>query len=86
MFGKALTSNVGTSNCKTEDFWRQLTAKIDFPIGYIMLPMFADADIGCLKSIYTLFDKYLYLRNTQYFEIFDKKKKKKKIKNQNYFW
>ena len=36
----------------------KFTAKIDFLIGHFMLP-FTDADIGSLKSLYTLFDKYL---------------------------
>ena len=31
---------------------------MDFPIGHFMLPI-ADADIENLKSLHTLFDKYL---------------------------
>ena len=34
----------------------KLTAKIDFPIGYITI---ADSDIGSLKCLHTLFDEYL---------------------------
>ena len=37
----------------------EFTAKIDFPIGHFMLPNTADAYIGSLKSLHTLFDKYL---------------------------
>ena len=51
----------------------------------------ADADIGSLKSLHTLFDKYLdhilgkfeqngIVRNNKTFKLFDKKKKKKKKK------
>ena len=41
-----------------KSFKGKFTAKIDFPIGYFMLPSIADADIGSLKSLHTLFDKY----------------------------
>ena len=37
-----------------ESFNRKFTAKIDFPIGYYIT--IADADIGSLKSLHTLFD------------------------------
>ena len=39
-----------------KSFNGKFTVKIDFPIGYFT---FADADIGSLKSLHTLFDKYL---------------------------
>ena len=39
--------------------YSKCTAKIDFSIGYFMLPYIADADIGSLKSLHTIFDKYL---------------------------
>ena len=43
-----------------KSFNGKFTAKIDFPIkGIVMLPSKADADIGSLKSLHTLFDKYL---------------------------
>ena len=35
---------------------KKKTAKIDFPIGYFIYTI-ADADIGSLKSLHTLFDK-----------------------------
>ena len=41
-----------------KSFEGKFIAEIDFPIGYFMLPV-ADADIGGLKSLHTLFDKYL---------------------------
>ena len=44
----ALTTVAGKS------FSGEFTSKIDFPIRY-----FIDADIGSLKSLHTLFDKYL---------------------------
>ena len=47
------TSNVSISNGIMGTF----TAKNDFPIGYYVT--IADADIGGLKSLHTLFDKYL---------------------------
>ena len=45
----ALATAVGKS------FNGKFTTKIDFPIGYFI----ADADIGSLKSLHTLLDKYL---------------------------
>ena len=61
----------------------KFTAKIDFPIGYFYITI-ADADIGSLKSLHTLFDKYLdhmlvkfkpnrMVRTIQNFELYDKK-------------
>ena len=48
----ALGTVAGKSfNCK-------FTAKMDFPIGYFTATI-ADADIGSLKSLHTLFHKYL---------------------------
>ena len=42
-----------------KSFNGKFTAKIDFPIGHFYATI-ADADIGsCLKSLNTLFDKYL---------------------------
>ena len=63
-----------------KSFNGKFTAKIDFPIGYFT---FSDADIGSLKSLHTLFDKYLdhmlvefeqnrMARTIQNFELFDK--------------
>ena len=62
------------------------TAKIDFSIGYLCWALYhiADADIGSLKSLRTLFDKYLdhvlvkseqkrMVQSIQNFELFDKK-------------
>ena len=37
----------------------EFTAKIDFPIGHFLLPNAADANIGSLKSLHILFNKYL---------------------------
>ena len=36
----------------------KFTAKIDFPLGYFILPLLM-LTIGSLKSLHTLFDKYL---------------------------
>ena len=60
-----------------KSFNGNFTVKIHFPI------IFADADIGSLKSLHTLFDKYLdhmlvkieqkaYGPNHKNFELFDK--------------
>ena len=41
---------------------KSFNGKCDFPIGHFMVPFhvtIADADIGSLKSLHTLFDKYL---------------------------
>ena len=57
----------------------------------------ANADIGSLKSLYTLFDKYLYhlleefeqncmVQSTRNFELFDKNKKKPKKKKKTSFF
>ena len=40
-----------------KSFNRKFTAKIDFPLGYIYITI-ADDDIGSLKLLHTLFDKY----------------------------
>ena len=43
-----------------KSFNGKFTVKIDFPIGYFILPLGpTDADIESLKSLHTLFDKYL---------------------------
>ena len=66
-----------------ESFNGKFTAKIDFLIGYFIITI-ADADIGSLKSLHTLFDKYLnhklvkyeqnrMVQTAQNFELFDKK-------------
>ena len=66
-----------------KSFNDKFTAKIDFPIGYFMLPL-PILDTGSLKSLHTLFDKYLdhmlvkfeqnrMVRIIQNFELFDKK-------------
>ena len=68
----------------------KFTAKIDFPLGHFILPSIADADIGSLKSLHTLFDKYLdhmlvnfeqnrMVQTIQNFVLFDKKMV-------NHFW
>ena len=41
-----------------KSFNGKFTAKIDFPIGHFILTI-ADADIGSIKSLHTLIDKYL---------------------------
>ena len=58
---RLLTFNVSISNgIAGKSFNGKFTAKIDFPLGYFTLgPTIADADIGSLKSLHTLFDKYL---------------------------
>ena len=77
------TSNVSISNSIAgKRFNGKFTAKFDFPIGYFICIIIADADIGSLKS--TLFDKYLdhmlvkfelncMGRTIHNFELFDKK-------------
>ena len=63
-----------------KSFNGKFTAKIDFPF-YVTI---ADADIKSLKSLHTLFDKFLnhmlvkfkqycIVRTIQNFELFDKK-------------
>ena len=42
-----------------KNFNCEFIAEIDFPIGHFMLYTIADADIGSLKSLHTLFYKYL---------------------------
>ena len=65
-----------------KSFDGKFTAKIDFSIGLNVT--IADADIGSLKSLHTLFDKYLnhmlvkcgqnrMVRTMQNFVLFDKK-------------
>ena len=65
-----------------KSFNGKFAAKIDFPIGHFMLPLLY-ADILNLKSLHTLFDKYLdhmlvkfeqnrMVRIMQNIEIFDK--------------
>ena len=61
----------------------KFTANIDFPIGHFFVTI-ADADIESLKSLHTLFDKYLdhmlakfelnrMVQTIQNFVLFDKK-------------
>ena len=42
-----------------KSFNGKFTPKMDFPIGYFMLVTIADTDIESLKSLHTLFAKYL---------------------------
>ena len=67
-----------------KSFDSKFTAKIDFPIGHFMLPLIADTNIESLKSLHTLFDKYLdhmlvkfeqnlMIRTIQNCVLFDKK-------------
>ena len=42
-----------------KSFNGKLTAKNDIPIGHFMLYTITDVDIKSLKSLHTLFDKYL---------------------------
>ena len=76
-----------------KSFNGKFTAKIDFPMRYLFYQG-ADAGIGSLKSLHTLFHKYLdhmlvkfeqnrAVRTIQFLELFDQKKKKKMI---NHFW
>ena len=69
-----------------KSFNGKFTAKINFPIG--ILCYIADADNGSLKSLQTLFDKYLdymlvkfeqnrMVQTLQSFELFDKNGKAK---------
>ena len=64
-----------------ESFDSKFTAKTDFLIGYLYITI-ADADIGSLKSLHTLFGEYLdhmlvkfeqnrIVRTIQNFELFD---------------
>ena len=66
-----------------KSFNGKFNEKIDFPIGYFYVTL-ADADIGSLKSLHTLFGKYLdyilvkseqnrIVQTIQSFELFDKK-------------
>ena len=52
------TSNVTISNGNMDEFNSKFTAKIDFSdrVFYIII---TDADIGSLKSLHTLFERYL---------------------------
>ena len=58
--GDAKNEIMGPSVCICNGciFKGTFTAKIDFPIGYFRFTI-TDADIGSLKSLHTLFDKYL---------------------------
>ena len=67
MWYKYLSNNVlrdfglplsALANGGREETYRQLLRKLIFPIGYFYITI-ADADIGSLKSLHTLFDKYL---------------------------
>ena len=84
MYGDFITSNVSISNGNTEEFEWQTYYKHLFSDRAFYVTI-ADADIGRLKSLYTLFDKYLdhmlvkfeqnrIVRNIQNFVVFDKKK------------
>ena len=76
------TSNVSISNSSTEEFWCQILRKLIFRSGiYVTI---ADADIRNLKSLHTLFGKYLdhmlvnvekivWSETIQNFVLFDKK-------------
>ena len=52
------TSNVSISKSSTEEFKWQIYSKIWFS-GRAFYVTIADADIGSLKSLHILFDKYL---------------------------
>ena len=82
---KLQTFNASISNGSKEEFWRQIYCKKWFSdrVPYIII-IIADADIGRLKSLNSLFDKYLdhmlvqfeqnrMVRTVQNFELFDKK-------------
>ena len=73
----------GLATVAGKSFNGKFTAKIDFPIGVFYITI-ADADIGSLKSLHTLFDKYLdymlvkfdqnrMVRTVQNFDLFDEK-------------
>ena len=58
MYGETWTSNVSISNGNTEEFKRQIYCKNLFS-AWAFYVTIADADIGSLKSLHTLFVKYL---------------------------
>ena len=58
MYGETLDFEVSISNGSKESSTANLLRKIGFPIGYFFVTI-ADADIGNLKFLHTLFDKYL---------------------------
>ena len=65
-----------------KNFDGKFTAKIDFPIGHFQNFTVADADIGNLKSLYTLFDKYL-----EYILVkFERNRMVQTIQNFVFFW
>ena len=76
------TSNVSISNGSREEFWQQSYCKNWFSdrVFYIII---ADANIGSLKTLHTLFNEYLdymlvkfeqyrVVRTIHNFELFDK--------------
>ena len=80
------TSNVSISNCSTEELLslRQIFGKNGFFLDQAFYVTIADADIGNLKSLHTLFVKYLehmlvkfeqnrMVRTIQNYVLFDKK-------------
>ena len=75
---KLQTSNFSNSNDSTEEFKWQIYCKNDFPIGYLMLPLLM-LTLKDLKSLHTLFDKYLdhmlvkFEQTIQFFLLFTKK-------------
>ena len=52
------TSYVSINNGSREEFWRQIYCKNWF-FNRVFYTIIADADIGSLKSLHTLFDNYL---------------------------
>ena len=73
----ALTTAVGKTFCG------KFTVEINFLIGFFYI-IIADPDVGSLKSLHTVFDKYLVhmlvkfeqncmVQTIQKFELFDKK-------------
>ena len=52
------TSNVSISNGSKKSFNGKFTPKINFPIGFFMLPLLI-MTLKNLKSLHTLFDKCL---------------------------
>ena len=80
---RLLTFIVRICHGSMEEFWWQINAKFDFPIGHFML-LLLTLTLEVLKSLHTLFDKYLkcmlvkfeqnrMVRNIQKFELFGKK-------------
>ena len=73
--------SVSICNGSTESCNDKFSAKIDFPTFYVTI---TGTDIGSLKSLHTLFDRYLdhmlvkfeqnrMIRNVQNFKLFGKK-------------